>query len=863
MAKASRDRALIIPPLSRRPSLPERPEDKRRLVSERLGEVSAAVVRGRPFEEVVEGVLSNISELFGISEIILEVRAEETAPSIRWAVYGLPEERAKAAVDNLSAEYHPKDLVEKILSRGTRISRSGCYIPAEEWFKLIQEDPFIDHPSYYRIPERAREPRRSADEWHESDAYRFALRDEAGDLLGWLELEYSLDGKLLSKEAAEGIDDFVQLLAQALALERRRQVQAKSEVKAAQERTELLEDVLTIASSIVSERDFNKLSEMILVSLASLFGFGKVTLVVHDESEGVFKWVALFGYTEELAKGAKLRAIPTDVVLEDLRESRRIGKSAYLSLMEEASPKSLAYYVVLPPVPDREGAPPRKKGELRKGDFLSFALHDAAGRVSGVIYASEPKDKRLPDRQTLETVEIFTSLAEVAIENVRLAHDREQALRLSSARTEQLSRILDLATGIMYVRDLGQMLDHLLKTLARLLGIKRMVIGIKHLDEGVYRVEAVYGYSAKAAEAIRQVIYPIPQVDGIIESGGARSPGTKVRWWVKLGRMTYYMPAESQESLLPEELAYYPEPELLRKPRAGKGHWHELDWMDTIILDRNGVPIAYLEILKPRDDRVPDPETIEVIEIFASLAGIAIENARMFQEHIDSRRDAELYTDVLSHDIKNFNQAILGYLDLLRSRLQKPENTVFIDKVAEQVMNTSWLASNIRTMSRVTFGDVELTKTDLGGVLMDCEKSITQYYPGRKITVHHQLARGAHHTEADELIKELFTNILTNAVKYDSSEQVVIDMGVDRVYEDDRMYWLVSVADRGRGIPDDVKSVVFDRFSKAPRKKGSGMGLHIVKTLAKRYGGKVWVEDRVRGDHAQGSVFKVQLPALE
>jgi two-component system sensor histidine kinase KdpD len=41
------------------------------------------------------------------------------------------------------------------------------------------------------------------------------------------------------------------------------------------------------------------------------------------------------------------------------------------------------------------------------------------------------------------------------------------------------------------------------------------------------------------------------------------------------------------------------------------------------------------------------------------------------------------------------------------------------------------------------------------------------------------------------------------------------------------------------------------------------MGLHIVKTLAARYGGKVWVEDRVSGDPSQGSVFKVQLPAVE
>ena len=312
--------------------------------------------------------------------------------------------------------------------------------------------------------------------------------------------------------------------------------------------------------------------------------------------------------------------------------------------------------------------------------------------------------------------------------------------------------------------------------------------------------------------------------------------------------------------LTKEEEPYYPNPELIRLPRAGKGRWHEIDWMDTLILDRTGSTIAYLEILKPRDDRVPDADTIEVIEIFASLAGIAIENSRMFQEHIESRRDSELYTDVLSHDIKNFNQAILGYLDLMRVKVKEPEALVLIDKVADQVMNTSWLASNVRTMSKVTFGDVELTRTDLAGVLGQCEKSLSHYYPNRKIVFKESLPRETVYVQADDLIWELFTNLLTNAVKYDPHDPLEIDISVEKTAEGDKSFAVVSVGDHGRGIPDDVKSVIFERFSKASKKRGEGMGLHIVMTLAKRYKGSVWVEDRVKGDYAKGAVFKVKLP---
>ncbi len=631
----------------------------------------------------------------------------------------------------------------------------------------------------------------------------------------------------------------------------------------ADNKSDLLEDVLKIASSIVSERDLRKLSDMLLSSVSSLFGFGKVTLVVYDETEGVFKWMALFGYADVVRNEVMSRNIPTEVIMDDLQESRRIGKSAYFTPSEDMTPRQLAHFTI-PRVAETGAQPsPRPQDHFGTGDCLAFALHDSSGRIVGVLYPSESTDNRLPGPETIETIEIFVSLCEVAIENARLSLERERALRSSSQRTEQLSRILDLASGIMYVKSLDQMLDDLLKSLAKLLGIKRMTIGVRHDSEGVYRIEAVYGYSQSMTEAIKKLPYSISQVDAILDPSENAPLIASVKWRKKVGRTTYYMPAEGQSVYpLSEEMPYYPEPELLRMPRRGKEYWHELDWMDTYISDKNGKPIAYLEIMKPRDDRIPDAETIEVIEIFATLAGIAIENARMFQQLTESRKNAELYTDVLSHDIKNFNQAILGYLDILKMTANKPELKPYIEKIAEQVMNTSWLASNVRTMSRVTFGDVELTRKDLGVVLIQCEKNLIQYYPSRKINIHHQLERGHMFTEADDLIWELFSNILTNAVKYDSNEVVELDLSIDRKLEGSKRFWVVSVADHGRGIPDDAKSIVFDRFSKAPQKKGSGMGLHIVKTLATRYRGNVWVEDRVPGDHSKGTVVKVQLPSV-
>ncbi len=835
-------------------------EDK--MVKAALGEISSMIVLDRPLAEIIERTLTSIAELFGIEVMFLEMTGSEASSSLRWATYGFPKDSAERIVANMSADYYPKGFLGRTMVDKFRVTRNSYYIPAEDWIKMIEGEPFADHPSYYRHPENVRLPRKDPDEWHEADHYRVAMRDTTGGLLATLELDYSRDGRLLSKETVESVELFTGLMSFALMGEMRSTSLSMVPSAEAAHRTDLLEDILSIASSIVSERDLRKLSDMILTSVSSLFGFGKVTLVVYDELEAVFKWIAVFGYSEDMAREVRQRTIPTDVILEDLREEKRIGKTAYLTLQEDISPRAKSYFISPPVVEPVENLGRRKKDEFRVGDYLAFALHDSAGRIVGVLYPTDPKDGKIPSNETIETIEIFTSLAEVAIENARLSHEREVALRVTSQRTEQLSRILDLVSGIMYVRNLDQMLDNLLKTLARLVGTKRMVLAIKHRELDAYKVEALYGYSQKAAEQIKRHEYPTSFVDTLTESGTPTVGGPYTRWWTKMGRMSYYSPAESLQTLTPDELAYYPDPELIRVPRAGKGRWHELDYIDTLIFDKDGVPLAYLETLKPRDDRIPDQDTVEVIEIFASLAGIAIENAKLFEEHIESRKDSELYTDVLSHDIKNFNQAILGYLDLLRMKISQPDQLALLDKVGEQVMNTSWLASNVRTMSRMTFGDVELMKTDLGAILLECQKSISQYYPGRKVVCRSNAEKGLYYAEADELVREVFINILTNAVKYDSHEPVEISIDIERIIRDDKKSLVISIADHGCGIPDEAKPIIFDRFSKAP-KKGSGMGLHIVMTLVKRYRGRVWVEDRVKGDHTQGAVLKIQLPGVE
>jgi signal transduction histidine kinase len=726
----------------------------------------------------------------------------------------------------------------------------------------LTDDKRISGNGYFSRPEawiRHTEGRGDGVAWADGDWMRFTVRDKGGRLLAYLDVGGTVDGFLPGREAVEMMGAGTDMISASLQLEQMRQgVDARSDRLV--QRTDLLEDVLRIASSIVSEHDADKLAQMVLASVSGLFNFDKVILIVYDEAMGAFRWSAVFGYPDSALREARMRTIPIDIVLEDLRESRRIGRTVYFTPIEEVSTRQFSYYLNPVEAEGRFLKEPRAPREFRSGDILAFALHDSSGRVVGVLYPAFPKDGKLPEKETVETVEVFTSLAEVALETARLVNEKDHALRINAQRAEQLSRIFDLTSDILYVRDMDHLMEDVLKTLAQLLGIKRAVMGIRDEERGVFVIRAVYGYTEDRSEAIRKVEYPIERIEYVIDPKGRPSTKSPIKWRKKVGRTTYYMPTESVK-LSDDDMVYYPEPWAVRVPRKGEGFWHELDYTDTFIFDRNGVVAAYIEILKPRDDRVLDPETIEVIEIFASLAGIALENAGMFQRQTESRHSAEFYTDLLSHDIKNFNQAILGYLDLLKVTMNRPEQLAMVSKLSDQVMHVSRLATDVRTMSRLTWGEVSLVRGDLGAVLADCMTSVPQYYLGRRISFKHSVEPGRHVVMADELLKELFVNILTNAVKYDLHEPVEIDVSAENIARDGAELVVVSVADRGQGVPDDMKDKIFERFSRSDtRKKGSGLGLHIVRMLVRRYHGRVWVEDRVKGDHVQGAVFKVELP---
>jgi signal transduction histidine kinase len=133
-----------------------------------------------------------------------------------------------------------------------------------------------------------------------------------------------------------------------------------------------------------------------------------------------------------------------------------------------------------------------------------------------------------------------------------------------------------------------------------------------------------------------------------------------------------------------------------------------------------------------------------------------------------------------------------------------------------------------------------------------------------KITIPSQYKKEDINILADDLLKEVFMNIFSNAIKYSGSarnednSQVKIDVSITEYTLSPARYWMISVADYGQGIPDSIKENLFERFySKA---SGTGLGLSIVRALVERYNGRVWVSDRVASSYREGASIGMMFP---
>lgn len=225
-----------------------------------------------------------------------------------------------------------------------------------------------------------------------------------------------------------------------------------------------------------------------------------------------------------------------------------------------------------------------------------------------------------------------------------------------------------------------------------------------------------------------------------------------------------------------------------------------------------------------------------------ALARHAEDLTRLQHDLEAANREANLYLDILTHDMRNTENVSNLYAGLLADMLDGPA-LQYLKKLQRSIDKSIEILGTVSTIRRIHQASPELKPMDLDpairSVIKDCPAN-TVYYAG----THYQV-------RADDLLSVIFNNLIGNAIKHGGSDVKV----TVRVEEEVDGEVLVRIEDTGPGVPDGMKYDIFHKYEMKKRGVGEGLGLYLVQILVKRYGGRIWIEDRVPGRQWEGAAF--------
>jgi len=253
-----------------------------------------------------------------------------------------------------------------------------------------------------------------------------------------------------------------------------------------------------------------------------------------------------------------------------------------------------------------------------------------------------------------------------------------------------------------------------------------------------------------------------------------------------------------------------------------------------------------------------------VLGAYALNLNLSREQAARLEAERNKRR-AELMQDILTHDIRNYDQVSRANAELLRDRLEDEKLRQLADSILGAIDGSSELIRRTRTLGGVlSEKDAPLEAVDLGESFERALSLVKAAFLDRTIELSSHVGNAK--VVADQLLDQVFVNILSNAVKYTNGTLVQLEakLEAEALGSGDGVkkgrYWKVTIADHGVGMPDEMKQNAFIRYSGAG--KGRGLGLSIVRALVvDRYHGKIELRDRVEGDYSQGTSIVLWLPA--
>jgi signal transduction histidine kinase len=257
-----------------------------------------------------------------------------------------------------------------------------------------------------------------------------------------------------------------------------------------------------------------------------------------------------------------------------------------------------------------------------------------------------------------------------------------------------------------------------------------------------------------------------------------------------------------------------------------------------------------------------------VVFFFAIIAGLILNTVFLVRE-IRRNEQHDSFINAVTHELKTPVASIRLYLETLQRReVDQTQRQQFYRLMLDDTERLLGTVEQVLKAGEAGYKRAAHapTEVDFAGLVRDCMDLARARHRLQPDALHWQepvSVNGAGikvHGDPGDL-RTAVSNILDNAIKY-SGNNVDVSVSIDAPDEE---HVALHVRDRGVGIPASELKRIFKRFYRVPRRaatqvKGTGLGLFIVRSIARAHGGRVFAES---GGEARGTTVTLELPRSE
>jgi PAS domain S-box-containing protein len=218
------------------------------------------------------------------------------------------------------------------------------------------------------------------------------------------------------------------------------------------------------------------------------------------------------------------------------------------------------------------------------------------------------------------------------------------------------------------------------------------------------------------------------------------------------------------------------------------------------------------------------------------------------EKHIETQKERAMHLiDLMAHDFRNQLQIILGSTMVMELELQDPNARRLLGQIVSSVERCQSMISKVKVTEPLMSVPLRIRKlsTTIESVVS------AQKEQHRDVVFEMSLETENSLVDADQFLEQLLGNIIENAIEHNPREERIVWVALRESGEG----YEITIGDNGHGISGALKAAIFD----VSRRYG-GVGLHQSKQICDKYGGRIDVKDRLKGQPTKGAEFIVWLP---